>query len=61
MIQGQRRNYAFITDYRPYIAGFMAGFMAAGFPGYPRFGLAVPYITYSRRYSADYLAAAKGI
>jgi hypothetical protein len=33
--------------------------MAAGLPGYPRFGLAPAYRAYNRRYSADYLAAAE--
>jgi hypothetical protein len=35
--------------------------MAAVFVSFSRFELAVPYIAYSRRYSADYLAAAKSI
>jgi hypothetical protein len=55
VIQEQRRNYAYLIDYRPYTSGLMA----AGFSGYPRFGLAAAYRANNRRDSADYLAAAE--
>jgi hypothetical protein len=51
-----KEKYGYLIDYRPYTAGIMA----AGFPDFPRFGLAAPYSAYNCRYSADYLAAAEG-